>query len=88
MPPEHRHLVGRHPTDAIVEVARETGSGIVVMGAMSRSGLRRLVIGNTAERVLDQLACDVLIVKPKQFRCRITRAVRGPQLVAPPPPGF
>ena len=36
----------------------------VVMGAVSRSRLDRLLIGNTAEKVLDKLECDVLIVKP------------------------
>jgi universal stress protein E len=33
------------------------------MGAVSRSGLERLLIGNAAQRVLDELKCDVLIVK-------------------------
>ncbi len=37
---------------------------LVVMGAVSRSGLERLFVGSTAEHVLDDLACDVLIVKP------------------------
>jgi universal stress protein E len=37
------------------------------MAAISRSGLRQLFIGNTAEAVLDNLNCDVLIVKPAQF---------------------
>ncbi|MBL4820456.1 MAG: universal stress protein [Gammaproteobacteria bacterium] len=36
----------------------------VVMGAVSRSRVDRLLIGNTAEKVLDKLECDVLIVKP------------------------
>ena len=34
------------------------------MGAISRSGLKRLVIGNIAEQVLDALPCDVLVLKP------------------------
>jgi len=51
-----RHLVGRHPSDAIEQTAREIHAAIVVMGAVSRSGLKRLFIGNTAERVLDQLS--------------------------------
>ncbi|HUI61789.1 MAG TPA: universal stress protein, partial [Steroidobacteraceae bacterium] len=42
------HMVARHPIDAIQEVARTTGSEIVVMGALSRSGLRRFFFGNTA----------------------------------------
>jgi universal stress protein E len=37
------------------------------MGAVSRSGLKRLFLGNTAEEVLDKLSCDVLIVKPPGF---------------------
>jgi universal stress protein E len=39
-------------------------ASLVVMGAISRSGLKRIFIGNTAEQVLDSLRCDLLIVKP------------------------
>lgn len=64
VPKSRRHLIGRHATDAIEQVAAETRSALVVMGAISRSGLKRLLIGNTAERVLDHLTCDVLVIKP------------------------
>jgi universal stress protein E len=49
----------------------------VVMGAVSRSGLRRIVIGNTAERILGDLTCDVLVVKPQRFVTRVSRTRRG-----------
>lgn len=65
--PRAQHLVGRSAADAIAETGEEIHSSIVVMGAVSRSGLSRLFIGNTAERTLDLLSCDVLIVKPAQF---------------------
>ena len=39
--------------------------GLVVMGALARWSLKRAVIGSTAERVLDSLPCDVLIVRPE-----------------------
>jgi universal stress protein E len=39
----------------------------VVMGAVSRSGLKGLFLGNTAEDVLDRLQCDLVIVKPDGF---------------------
>lgn len=71
------HTVGRHPPDAIVEVADQIHSALVVMGAISRSGFKRLLIGNTAERVLDCLACDVLIVKPSHLIERISTKRRG-----------
>lgn len=40
---------------------------IVMMGAISRSGVRRAFIGSTAEDVLENLPCDALIVKPPDF---------------------
>lgn len=42
--------------------ARTRGADLVVMGALSRSGLRQRTVGSTAERVLDHLHCDTLIV--------------------------
>jgi universal stress protein E len=52
------------------------------MGAVSRSGLKRAFIGNTAERILDQLTCDVLVVKGPRFTSAVSRVARGPRLVA------
>ena len=76
-----RHVVSRHPVDAIDEVARQIGAGIVVMGAISRSGPRRLMIGNTAEKLLDRLSCDVLVVKPIDFPNRVPTKPRGAQMI-------
>ncbi len=84
VPEARRHLVPRHPTDAIEAAAERIGCGIVVMGAISRSGVKRLALGNTAERVFDSLPCDLLVVKPKGFAARVPRARRGPQLVTLP----
>jgi universal stress protein E len=80
----NQHLVARHPVDAIPDTARKLKSSIVVMGAISRSGIKRLLIGNTAERILDSLSCDVLVVKPAQFKSGIARAKRGIQFIATP----
>jgi len=73
----HRYLIAARAIDGITEGARRSRSSIVVMGAVARSGLKRLVIGNTAERILDHLSCDVLVVKPPAFRNRVPRALRG-----------
>jgi universal stress protein E len=79
-----RHIVAGFAIDVILNVTREIHAEVVVMGAVSRSGLKRLFIGNTAERMLDRLTCDVLIVKPRQFSNGIARVARGPQLIAGP----
>jgi universal stress protein E len=42
-------------------------ASLLVMGAISRSRLQEFFIGSTAERVLDRLPCDVLVVKPPDF---------------------
>jgi universal stress protein E len=55
------------------------------MGAVSRSGLKRVFIGNTAERVLDALPCDVLVVKPAHFASRVERRSRGMRVVPTQP---
>ena len=65
--PAARHLVGEHPINGIPRLARRLDSDIVIMGAVSRSGLKRIFIGNTAERILDSLDRDVLVVKPPGF---------------------
>jgi universal stress protein E len=57
--------------DELSAFARRSGASIVVMGAVSRSGIARLFIGNAAERTLDQLSCDVLVVKPRGFRSAV-----------------
>lgn len=82
---QRRHLVGGNPVKAIPHFARALGAGIVVMGAVSRSGLQRIFIGNTAERVLGELPCDVLVVKPKSFKKRVATRRNGAIVPAPIP---
>jgi len=60
---------------------------IVVAGVVSRSALKRVLIGHTAERLLDCLRCDLLIVKPAEFESAVPRAARGPRLLAVEPLG-
>jgi universal stress protein E len=82
IPRTRRYLVSNYPAPAIDEAARRTNADIVVMGAVSRSGLKRLFIGNTAESLLDALPCDLLIVKPRQFSSRVPVSCNGPRLIA------
>lgn len=67
MPKAVRHIQFGEVPRELSAVTRGTRAGLVVMGAVSRSILGRILIGNTAERVLDKLTCDVLILKPRDF---------------------
>ncbi|MFT4861157.1 MAG: universal stress protein E [Pseudohongiellaceae bacterium] len=64
IPPERRHCIDENIHLSLPRLTQESGVSIVVMGAISRSRLDRILIGNTAEKLLDELRCDVLIIKP------------------------
>jgi universal stress protein E len=54
------HIRMGEPDDVIVENARQMNASLVVVGNAARSGLSALINGNTVERVVDRLDCDVL----------------------------
>jgi universal stress protein E len=82
--PRRRHLRAGNASIEIPAAAEEIGAGVVVMGAVSRSGLKRLFIGSTAERVIDHLACDVLVIKPEGFKTPVPRRPGYRPVVLPP----
>ena len=61
------HLASGLTHEELPAAATELGATVVVMGAVSRNALKRLFIGSTAERTLEHLSCDMLIVKPDWF---------------------
>jgi universal stress protein E len=61
------HLEQGAAAEVLPRVAEGLGAALVVMGAVSRSRLQEVFLGSTAERVLDRLGCDVLVVKPGDF---------------------
>ncbi len=80
----HRHLVEGRPNEAIPRAAKRERSAIVAMGVVSRSGLKRFFIGNTAEFVMDAVTADILVVKAADFDSRVPRAGRGVQILSLP----
>lgn len=61
----HTHQLPGAAKDVIPYVARDRKADLVVMGAVARWSGQRRAIGSTAERVLDHLPCDILIVRPE-----------------------
>jgi universal stress protein E len=80
----HVHLVEGRANEVIPRVARRERCAIVAMGAVSRSGLKRFFIGNTAESVMDAVTADVLVVKSPDFPMRVPRTGRGVQILSMP----
>lgn len=74
VPRRRVHIAEGDAREMLARFAQEVMADIVVMGAAGRSGIGRLLIGHTAQRMLDALDCDVLIVKASGFRSSV-----GPQ---------
>lgn len=49
--------------EVITDLARELLSNVIVMGSHGRTGVKRLFIGNVAEKVIGYAPCPVLIAK-------------------------
>ena len=62
--PAHCHWTDVVINDSLPALVEEVDAAVVVMGAISRSAIDRVFVGSTAERLLDEIVCDVLVVKP------------------------
>lgn len=62
------HLASGLTHEELAAAADKVGAAVVVMGAVARNRWKRLFIGATAERTLEHLPCDLLIVKPDWFK--------------------
>jgi nucleotide-binding universal stress UspA family protein len=50
--------------EAILEHVTETHADMVVLGTRGKTGLRELLIGTTAEKIVQHAPCSILAVKP------------------------
>jgi nucleotide-binding universal stress UspA family protein len=73
LPARQLHLTAGDVVLELPAVARRVRASTVVMGAVSRSGLRQLIIGHTAQRLMDRLPSDILVIKPAHFRTHVRR---------------
>ncbi len=65
---DQAHLVAGLTHEELPLIAQNLNADVVVMGAVARNRWKRLFIGATAERTLEHLPCDLLIVKPDWFQ--------------------
>jgi len=60
------HIRGR-ADQMIPKFVEDKKIDILVMGTVARTGIQSLVIGNTAENILQKIACSLLALKPNGF---------------------
>lgn len=62
-PAPERWLVAGEPAAALVERAEQSGADLLVVGRRAYRPLRELILGSTAERVLRNAPCHVLVTR-------------------------
>lgn len=62
----HRHVMVGRPAEEICGFAREVGAHLIVMGTHGHTGVRRLLVGSVAGKVVREAPCTVVCVKGKE----------------------
>ena len=66
--PENCHVRGGRPHQEIVQLAREIDADLIILSTRGQSGLKRVLLGSTAERVVRSAPCPVLVVRQWKSR--------------------
>ena len=61
----HYHIRLGDPFENILDASEDFLTDLIVLATHGRTGIKRLVIGNVAEKVVRHARCPVLTVKPK-----------------------
>src|SRR5678810_1005247 len=64
---ERYHIRRGDPFEAILEASEDLMTELVVLATHGRTGVKRLVIGNVAEKIVRHAPCPVLTVKPVSY---------------------
>lgn len=76
VPARNVHVLRGLPERTLPDIAARLDAQLLVMGAISRRGLKRFAIGDTADRMIHSAPCDVLIIKPDEFKLMLGRSKR------------
>ena len=58
-----RTVQAADPSVGIVREAEEIGADLIIIGSRGLTGIRRVVLGSVAERVVERAHCPVLVVR-------------------------
>lgn len=61
----HTHLLQGFAEETLPQFVEQNAVDLLVMGAIARGHLDTALIGHTAERVLEGIDCDLLVLKPQ-----------------------
>jgi universal stress protein E len=68
VPSANVHMLEGPASTCLQHAVDQWQADFVVMGAVARTGSNKLFIGSMAERVIDRLPCDLVILRPARLR--------------------
>lgn len=68
--PENCHIRGGRPYQEIIGLARQIAADLIVLSTRGHSGLKHLLLGSTAERVVRGAPCPVLVARKRKRRSK------------------
>jgi nucleotide-binding universal stress UspA family protein len=66
--PDNCHVVSGRPFEEICKLAREIEADLIVLPTRGHSGLKHVVLGSTAERVVRYAPCPVLVLRGAKYQ--------------------
>jgi nucleotide-binding universal stress UspA family protein len=66
LPDHERLIVCGTPYEEIIRAAKQLEMDMIILGTMGRSGMDRLLLGSTAEKVVRLAHCPVMTVRRKE----------------------
>jgi nucleotide-binding universal stress UspA family protein len=81
--PEHCHAPSGRPYEEICKLARELDADLILLSTRGHSGLKHVIMGSTAERVVRFAPCPVLIPRGKKYESLNADLVGGMPRFAP-----
>jgi nucleotide-binding universal stress UspA family protein len=71
---ENSHVLIGRPYLKICDFARELDAGLIVLATRGNTGLARVVLGSTAEKIIQFAPCPVLVTRQRKGRTKQERA--------------
>jgi len=71
--PENCHIRRGRPYEEIARLARELDADLIALSTRGHSGLKHLLLGSTAERVVRNAPCPVLVARKSKQRGKASR---------------
>ncbi|MGE0400410.1 MAG: universal stress protein [Kofleriaceae bacterium] len=59
--------INKHVAEELLEAARQLGAELIIVGSHGLTGIERLVLGSTSEKIVREAHCTVEVARPSTY---------------------